>query len=203
MLLPLLEELLNRTLALDPDGTAQLAPLEGASLRIVVSGTPVVLTVQVIAARIVIPTALDAVDVTITGTPPALLQLLGSDDQARLLFDGDIRIDGQRHVATRFSKLLAGLDIDWEEQLARLTGDPIAHHTGRLLRQAGHWLAALRDKARQDLPEYLVEEARAVPASDEVQAFADAIDALRDRLARLEQRVQRVTRQRGSQHAAE
>jgi ubiquinone biosynthesis protein UbiJ len=119
---------------------------------------------------------------------------MGSEaDSADQLFSGAVAISGDTELGHNFGKLLGGLDIDWEEQLSRLTGDLLAHRIGNLARGAARWGKDALEALRQDLPEYLQEEVRLLPGRYEVEEFLTEVDRLRDDLERLEQRVRRLS----------
>ncbi len=104
------------------------------------------------------------------------------------LFSGQVEIEGDTALAQRFGDFMAGLEIDWEEQLSRLTGDYVAHAVGTRLRAAGRWGQGSLATLGQDLKEYLQEEGRLLPTRYELDQFLAAVDRLRDaRVERLSQ----------------
>ena len=111
---------------------------------------------------------------------------------APALFQGAVKIDGDTETGQAFQDLLADVDWDWEEQLSRVTGDVIAHQTGKLAKQAKQLLSDSRDTLAQDCSEYLQEEAQWLPTQIEVDYFLADVDRLRDDVARLEARVKRL-----------
>ena len=98
------------------------------------------------------------------GAPLDLVRSALSERKEDALFSGRVEIRGDTDLAHRFSAVLADLDIDWEEQLSRLTGDVVAHEAGKAAR-ASRTLGRPRtgDITRQNLREYLQEEARLLP----------------------------------------
>ena len=110
---------------------------------------------------------------------------------------GELEIEGDVGLGQRLQKILQGLDLDWEEQLARLTGDVVAHGLGRAVRAAVAWHRQAFRTFGLDAAEYLQEEARLVPLRVEVDVFLGAVDVLRSDIDRLAMRVQRL-RQRFS-----
>jgi ubiquinone biosynthesis protein UbiJ len=89
---------------------------------------------------------------------------------------------------------LQGLDIDWEEQLAKLAGDTLAHRIGHQARATGRWASRSGEVLTRDLREYLIEEGRLVPSAAEMKGFLDGVDTLRDDVDRLEARIARLHR---------
>jgi len=193
----LLEATLNRYLRLDPEGFDALAPLHGRVIGVEVLGPNLRLTF------VPSPNGLQVLshyegepDCLLRGTPWALARLGLGGKREQTLFAGEVTIEGNTETAQRFGALWAGLDVDWEEQLSRLTGDPLAHQAGRLVRGLRGWARAAAGSLTADLQEYLQEEARLLPTRIEVGDFADEVDRLRDDVERLAARLKRVERPR-------
>ncbi len=188
-----LEQALNRYLALDPDALGRMVPLHGRRIALQLRGLddgicliPGPDGIQVYALD------MDGeADCVLCGTPLGFARM-GRGEAARELFGGAVEIRGDSELAQAFGELIQALDIDWEEQLSRYTGDLLAHQIGRGLRSAGAWGLEARATLTQDLGEYLQEEARLLPCRDKVQDFASDIDALRDDMDRLEARIKRL-----------
>ena len=188
-----LETFLNRYLGLDPDARSRLRAMHGRVICLEVLGLglrwyliPGPAGLQVLSRFEGEP------DCTLAGTPLDLARMGSSVESADPLFSGAVEIRGDTELGHSFGKLLAGLEIDWEEQLSRHTGDVVAHGIGNLARGVARWGRDALAAFRQDLPEYLQEEARLLPGRYEVEAFLAEVDRLRDDLERLELRVQRL-----------
>jgi ubiquinone biosynthesis protein UbiJ len=186
-----LERTLNAVIALDPDTRQQLARLHGKIVRITLTGIGLELNLapghdgqlQLLGRLEGEP------DAELRGNPVDLMRASDSDGGHAELFAGRVQIDGDTAVAERFSQALAGLDIDWEEQLSRLVGDVAAHEIGRGVRAAGREGKRLGGSARETLSDYLTEESRVLPHRYEVDAFLADVDTLRDDVDRLEARI--------------
>ncbi len=135
------------------------------------------------------------------GSPLTLLQMVLGDGQGQG-FPEELEIAGDVETARRFQSLLAGLEIDWEEQLSRITGDVAAHQAGNALRTLRKWCRQAGASLEQDTVEYLREEQELLPYRDEVEDFLAAVDTLRDDAERLALRVQRLQQRLAAQSAA-
>jgi ubiquinone biosynthesis accessory factor UbiJ len=190
-----LEALLNRCIALDPEGAARLGPLEGRLIGIELKGFGTRLYLIPAPDRLQVFGAYEGEpDCLLRGTPLALARLGLAERKEDQLFGGEVEIEGDTRLAQDFGAFAAGLDLDWEEQLSRLVGDPIAHQVGEGLRAVGRWGRKSADLLSQDLKEYLQEEARVLPTRYEVEAFLDQVDTLRDDAERLVARIDRLAR---------
>lgn len=185
----------NSALALDPEVRAQLGELSDKVIAVEIEGLNTVLFffpsaqgVQVLSRYAGEP------DSWLRGAPLSLLRLALSDRPSDELFAGAIELRGDTHTGQRFRDILRRLNLDWEELLARVTGDDIAHQTGRVLRGLGNQAQRTRQTFEANLSEYLQEEAELLVPHSELEVFLNAVDELRSdserlaaRLARLEQ----------------
>jgi ubiquinone biosynthesis protein UbiJ len=188
-----LETAVNHVLALDPETPARLRPLVGRSVRVELPETGMVLRAY-FSDRGVSLSQSDPddppVDASVRLPATAALTLIRSrGEQAQgVEFRGDVA------VVHALRRLAGGLEIDWEEQLARLTGDTIAHHVGLAVGGVLSWLGQSRRTFEANAGEYLTEEARQLPPKLEVAAFLDDVDRLRQDSDRLQARLERLER---------
>lgn len=190
-----LETAINHYIALDPEGAARLGPLAGRLIAFEFKGFGNRLYFIPGAEGFQIFGAYDAEpDCLLRGTSLALARLGLGGRKEDALFSGQVEVEGDTALAQRFGDFMAGLEIDWEEQMSRLTGDALAHALGSRLRAAGHWGRRSLDILGLDLKEYLQEEGRLLPTRYELEGFLDAVDRLRDDGERLAARVERLHR---------
>lgn len=138
------------------------------------------------------------------GEPDAVLSLsltaigLLKDPSAltRYIREEKLDLSGDPQLVQAFSALLGELDIDWEEELSRYTGDVLAHTLCGSARQARRVVGRELCRSQRQLADFLTEEARLAPGPLEVASFNDDVEVLAQqmkavelRLARLEQQV--------------
>lgn len=192
LLLNSLEISLNHYLALDADATSRLAAFTGKVIAIELQGTGITLTMAPHGAGIhLLGDYRGTPDTVIRGMPISLART-GIERDRDAVFAGDVEIRGDVALGQRFEAALREIDIDWEEQLSRLVGDVAAHQIGRLLRDTVAWGTKSADSLGRDVSEYLQEESCQLPHRDEVDTFLGAVDKLRDHVARLEARLNRL-----------
>jgi ubiquinone biosynthesis protein UbiJ len=186
-----IERSINALIALDPDTMNELAQLHGNLVRLEFDGLPIALNVGVGEdGRLQVIGDLESEpDATIAGSPLDLLRARDSEKGVDELFAGRVRLDGDNALAQRFSRAIGGLDIDWEEQMARLIGDIPAHELGRAASAVREQGRRLQSRGSETLSDYLTEESRLLPHRFEVEAFLADIDTLRDDVERLEARI--------------
>jgi ubiquinone biosynthesis protein UbiJ len=115
--------------------------------------------------------------------------------------NGEIDIQGDMELGRAFQGLLRSIDVDWEEQLSRITGDVVAHQFGRSLRRSLAWGQKAADTLVMNISEYLQQESRDLPPRPVVEQFMGAVDTLRADTDRLEARIGRLQRGRNSRHS--
>ena len=188
-----IETALNRYLTLDPAARQAIAAMHGKVIAIEVVGFGMTLFMIPGPERLQVLSSYEGEpDCLIRGTPLALSQLSDPDKSSDQLFSGNAEIRGNTELAHQFGKILGAMDIDWEEQLSRYTGDIIAHEVGNLFRGVSRWGKKSLNTLGLDLQEYLQEEINMLPVQHEIDEFANQIDELRDDIDRLEARIERL-----------
>ena len=130
-------------------------------------------------------------DVVITGSLLALTQL-ATPAAAEAIRDGTVELHGDARIAQSFERLLRYAKPDIEEELSVLLGDTAARNIGEFARRARKWGEDARETMQQNIREYLQEESRAVPSRQEIDDFRNNVHALRDDVARIEARLNRL-----------
>lgn len=125
-------------------------------------------------------------DAAIAGSIPAFVRALARPGAT---LPDDIVAEGDTSLVRDLRDLLRGLQFDWEERLSRITGDPVAHAIGELLRRGGRAVGYAGDRLIRDVAEYLREETKQVVSKQEVASFVDGVDAMRDDVERFAARM--------------
>ncbi|MEK6750445.1 MAG: SCP2 sterol-binding domain-containing protein [Pseudomonadota bacterium] len=187
-LMSLGEGIFNRVIALDQQALARARAIHGKTVGVDVRGMDLQVIMAFCADGVRLKSA-DSMpaDAWIRGAPLALLRAGAAN---RAVFNtGDVVIEGDLELGHAVQRWLHGLDIDWEEQLSRFTGDPIAHHIGASWRR---WRSKARDNAStnvRDGVEYLRDEWQLLPFTHEAERFFDSVDSVRGDADRLAQRI--------------
>jgi ubiquinone biosynthesis protein UbiJ len=191
----LVEQALERFLALSPNHVELLAPLAGKHIALKLRHPELNLHLTPTDRNIQFHTAPDApADVTLTGSWLGFARMGLSDDPQRSLFGGGVRIDGDIKAARQFQQLFDRLAIDWEGLLAGQIGRGPAAGIVEALEAGRRWSGDALTSLRQDCAEYLQEESRALPAVPEAERFCRDVDTLRADADRLEARIDRLQR---------
>jgi len=189
------ETAINAWLKLDEEALPRLTELDGKIIRLHITGLDFNLYFFPSASGIQIlgnyPSEEDGgvVDATIHGSPMALIRLGTSSNAGETLLKSDVEIDGDMHVAEKFSAILKDVDIDWEELLSKLVGDIIAHQAGQVARGASSWFTETVEAMKLNTGEYISEEAKLSPADAEIRDHLEQVDDVRMGVDRLEARI--------------
>jgi ubiquinone biosynthesis protein UbiJ len=212
--LPLLEDLLNRLLRLDPQALRRLGELDGkiVCLRVALGsgdvqgstspgahgsagaprGEPVTLYMAPSESGLRLLASHAAPDVTIAGNVPLFARLLFGDNAPNPSTASALEISGDIELGQRFQRILRVIEPDWEEHASRLVGDVAAHQLGRAARALRAWGRHAVQTLGQDVTEYLQEESQTLAKRARVNAFMRDVDTLRADFDRLQKRLERM-----------
>lgn len=193
----LLAGALNRTfrqlLALDLRARERLRPMEGRVLGVRLEGPDVAFRLMVAERRLeALPGLGDDAGATVSATPGAFLAAAASGGKISV---GQFAISGDADTARRFQEFFSALEPDWEEALTRVFGDVIGFQAARALRGGLDWLRQAGRSLAENVSEYLREESRQLLTRPELEEFLDQVDELRDDVARLKARTDRLDRE--------
>lgn len=132
------------------------------------------------------------VDASISGRLMALVNLSTQDDKLSTSISERVSFHGNVALAQKVQRIVANLDIDWEEALAQHSGDVLAFQIHQRVSKFGRWLSSSTDSLLQTSSEYLREEARVSPTLPEYRQWQTQVTDLKHDVARAEQRLQRL-----------
>ena len=190
-----LEFALNRVLALDIDTQQALHRLNGRSIDLRLDAPVLAARLRVENGRLFVgPTDEAESDLSLSATAGALLaRLLPS--QTSNATPGKLRISGDIDLAQQVQKLAQQFAPDLEEALSLRLGDVLGVQVARALRSAGQTAQQIGKTSVTRVVEYVRDERGDVLGSEEMNAFLDEVDHLRDSAERLAQRVEQFKRQ--------
>jgi ubiquinone biosynthesis protein UbiJ len=128
-------------------------------------------------------------EVIITLSPGLMLRVLARDETAWT----DIRISGNTEFASAINHVWRNLRWDAEEDLSRIFGDIAAHRMARTGKSLEQWGRQSADNLMHSFAEYWTEEQPLVVGKYELEQFNRDVDKLRDDLARIEKRFEKLT----------
>jgi ubiquinone biosynthesis protein UbiJ len=185
------EALLNRCIDSSTQAAALARRLQGTSLQVDIEGiTRIRASAQ--HGRLGLTAGEDsAADAVISGSPPALLQLLKGGAR-REPGKPTAQIRGDAEIANRYRELFMLARPDPEEELSRWIGDFGARRVSRIAKSLLGLARHARRTAGENIAEYLQEEGRDVVNATELDEFLRDVDRLRETADRIEARLVRL-----------
>ena len=184
--------ILNRNISETTPARELCERLDGTTVAVRVRDTALAMYFNISDGEIALATDADSdPDILITGSLLTLARMPGSSGEDALR-DGSLEITGNIRTAKAFQELLDCAKPDIEEELSSLIGDAAAHRLGKFARGVSSWSRDARTTMGSNIREFLQEESRDLPSRYEIERFTEQLDALRDDVARLEARFDRL-----------
>jgi ubiquinone biosynthesis protein UbiJ len=203
------EALLNRYIEASAQAEALARRLQGTSLQVDIDGMT---RVRACAAggRMMLCGGDDSpADAHISGSLPALLQLLRGGVNRGGVSNGGVhngsanrwpgaagtpgtpaaQIRGDAEIANRYRELFMLARPDPEEELSRWVGDFAARRVSQFAQRALDYARRARRTAGENIAEYLQEESRDLVNKTELEEFLRSVDELRETADRIEARL--------------
>jgi len=180
---------INHLLDAEPWARAQLVPHANKTLHVVVQPFTIRLAVAP-DGSVARATSAAPADTIVTLPYSAVTRMLtgGSDAVMR-----DMRLEGDAEFAQAVSLLAKNLRWDVEEDLSKVVGDAASHRMVSTARRMSGEVRSANERVAANVSEYLLEENPQLVRPRAVQRLADGVRQLRDDLARLEKRLDRLT----------
>jgi len=186
----ILESVINRYLALDPEMLGKLAEFDGKVIKLEMTGINKTLYMLPNEAGIQVLAEYDGdADTVLRGTPISLFKMSLVSNAANLLLKGEIEISGDTRLGHRFKNVFSQMDIDWSEPLAGLLGDSLAYQLQQTGSKLGRWGKQSVKSVSSSFSEYLQEESRDVVTETELEIFNENVDRLRNDVDRLQAKI--------------
>ena len=191
-----IEKSLNTLIKDDPALVRRLARLKGQVIQLHLKEVNQTLTfifsqqIDVLAAYEGQP------DCSLSLNLSVLPELRDQANITRLIKQDKLELDGDIHLAQKFSQLMVDCKPDIEEWLSRLTGDIVAHTLVQNTKNIGSFFASQIEKHQRYFGQAITEEWKLAPGALEVTYFCDQVDDLRSQAscvaARLDALIQQV-----------
>ncbi len=177
---------LNRMLAREQWARDKLAPFSGRSVRF--DAPPFTLTLQV-ADSGTLAAADPGEPAVIIGVALSSLPLAMLDPQAAMK---DVRLSGDAEFAQALAFVLQNLRPEPEEELSRFIGDAAAQRLVGFMRASASQWKQIADNMLDSTAHYVVTENPMVMGRDDLDVFNQDVNRLRDAVARVEKRIDRL-----------
>jgi len=182
------EALLNRYIGSSAQASALARRLDGTSLQVDIDAITRIRASAHQGRLALLAGGDSAADAVISGSLPALLQLLkgGANRESG---GRAAQIRGDAEIADRYRELFRLARPDPEEELSRWIGDFPARRVSLFARRALEFARRVRRTAGENIAEYLQEEGRDLVNRTELDEFLRGVDELRETADRIEARL--------------
>ncbi|HET6756247.1 MAG TPA: SCP2 sterol-binding domain-containing protein [Burkholderiales bacterium] len=119
---------------------------------------------------------------------PLLLRILAGDEAAA----SEVSVSGDAQFAADINTIARNLRYDAEEDLSRVVGDVAAHRIASAARDFVSWQKSLLGNFAQTTAEFLTFERPVLADAARVRGFIAEVDELKDAVARLEKRMEKL-----------
>jgi len=177
---------LNRLLRAQPWARQRLEPFAGETVELRAAPLPA------LRLRIASGGMVDAADgeatLRMTLKPGFVTALARGDEHAFRA----VEVEGNARLASELVVLARHLRWEAEEDLARVLGDVAAHRLASVGRALAAWHLDALERLAGALGDYLIDEKRLLARRVELEAFGESVARLRDGIARLDKRLERL-----------
>jgi ubiquinone biosynthesis protein UbiJ len=177
---------LNRLLAAEAWARGRLAPFAGETVELRAAPLPT-LRLRILEGGTVEAGGGEPA-LTMTLKPEFLAALVRGEEHAMRSVD----VQGNAKLAAEVLVLVRHLRWDAEEDLSRVFGDVAAHRIAEAGRAFAAWHLDAAQRLVAAFTDYLTEEKQILARRPDVEALGESVGRLRDAIARLDKRVERL-----------
>ncbi len=192
--LNVVESVVNRILAGDPDSARRLARVAGRTVRFDAHlGRDISVYATFHAEGVRLDQHVDGdVHAVIAGGPLGLVRAASDPGSRDVFTDGTIDVSGDALLVQSVADLVRRYRYDWQARVQPLIGEAATARLESLFEGLGEWSDHARGKFAADAGDFLREERELLASREAVAAFADDVDSLGADVARLEKRIDRL-----------
>lgn len=183
---------LNRVLQMDSTALPRLARLEGKLIEVDCQSPALKLFILPGAEGLQLASHWEGADCVLSAPASSLLKLALAKDKTAVLHRPEVSLSGDSAVLLELAGILQDLELDWEYELSRWLGPVASQLVGSHVRSRLNWASQSAGSLRQNLADYLSEEARSLVGQREAEARFAELDQLKLALDRLDARIERL-----------
>ncbi len=188
-----LQEALNKLVALDAASVEKLSALDGRRIELHLQAPDIALAVEVHQQQLHVGPVNSAQepDISFKSKLSGILQSLPMFAQGKSAV-GAMRISGDVELARLLQNLVKEFDPDWQEPFVKTLGPVFGPQVAKLIREGLRSAKTGAENFMQTGAEYVTEEARVVISKSELDDFNAHVDKIRQRGDRLQARVSQL-----------
>ena len=186
----IIETVINRYLALDPEMLDKLAQFDGKVIKLELTGIDKIFYMLPGERGMQVLSEYDGEsDTVLRGSLVSLFKMGLVSNTASMLLKGEVEISGDTRLGHQFKNVFSQMDIDWSEPLASLLGDSLAYQIQQTAGKLSRWGKQSVQSVSTSVSEYLQEESRDVVTDTELNMFCEDVDQLRNSVDRLQAKI--------------
>lgn len=136
-------------------------------------------------------------DIDIEGKPKEFIELFTQETKSSVFSSSDARVQGNIQLMREIQSIASDLDIDWEAKLVDKLGVLAGHELATFIRNNIKSAQEKGPRIQKTLHNYIIEELKWIPSSEEAERQFQSIEDMRARTDRLEARIKEHTRKTG------
>lgn len=180
-LLYVAEKITAACLHLDPGTRARLQELNGKCIAFIIRDQIPYYPDGIIIS--VLPTPV-GIELSASKAPIADASIaLYAKDLLPLLQDATVPehllVEGDHELLLKILEIVKQIDLDWEQAIAPVTGDVLAHQIGTRVRDTEKWLSQSFQEARRLASEYMDEELPIAKQSPSFKPFFEGVEKIK------------------------
>ena len=191
-----LEHTINRALQLDPGTLQALQALHGHVFALECTEPVLQLFLHIDEPLRLSERHEGDVTTRVVGSASDFAGLVTSDDPAAALINSGISVHGKTGPLIELQHILKHVEIDWEEPIADIFGEPAGHQIGRGIRRAMAFAKTIPPKLQTRIETHLFDEARLTPRRQEFDAWVTGVADLNMGIERLQAKLNLLRRKR-------
>ena len=188
-----LETTLNKFVSLDKSIMERLSQLDNKKILINISNLSLLVLIKYTDSKIILDLGSADVeynpDVKVSGTSGKFIEALLDNKSKGVEKYKGISISGDLGTAQLLQEIVGSINIDWEEELAKIAGDIPARQIGNFVRNTRKKAKNVSMELIDMTEEYIKFEKNLVANKNEVENFISDVDELRDTYDRLSARI--------------
>lgn len=126
---------------------------------------------------------------TLTGSTTAFATLL---QNPQAFANSGITLTGSPGLLQRWQTIIAALEIDWEDAISQVLGDIAGPIASQGIKKTAQWWQSQAKEQQRLLAEYVTEELKWVPSTNEMDCLTHHIAELRLQMDRISARTERL-----------
>ena len=194
-----LQDALNRVIALDQASVEKLQALEGRRIELHLQAPDIALAVEV-QNQLLIVGPVDSTqepDISFKSKLSGLLNSLPMFAEGKTAV-GAMRISGDVELARLLQELVKEFDPDWQDTFVKTFGPVFGPQVAKMLREGFRHAKVSASNLMRSGAEFATEEARVVVSKAELNHFNAEVDTIRQQGDRLQARVDQLLKRNPS-----